>query len=294
MASVDRRPLHLWFDHGLGDCTQFAQYLQLLRRRGYDIAVHFEENKGFLWRVAGIGYAPSEGAAHVGWTYRPDFNVPVATVDQSGNKVFGNFGRSPLPDLGDDKAVWDELCDTVELKARPFIGESALVDAKRLVEHLERPIVLLHSNGSNFQDAKDFPRTMLSELYRGLLDELECTLVLLDWDDRVPALRHGRVRHLRRDWGHLDLERLAAVMEESDLLIGVDSGPFHFASLSSIPSLGVFYGHYPSCVALPRSRAAMMTRNGEGYRDVNIKRRRRWNIVGNWLVVAADARHVSG
>ena len=44
----------LWFDHGLGDCVQMAHVLDLYRRRGYDIQVHYEPNKQAVFETAGF------------------------------------------------------------------------------------------------------------------------------------------------------------------------------------------------------------------------------------------------
>jgi hypothetical protein len=110
------------------------------------------------------------------------------------------------------------------------------------------------------------------------LDRSPGSLVLLDWDYRVPLLAHARVRHVKTDWGHISLLQLAALMRESSLLIGVDSGPYHFASLTHTAALGVFHHHYPSCVTLPRAKNVNMI-SDLGRESVNRARRPRWNIV---------------
>ncbi len=79
------------------------------------------------------------------------------------------------------------------------------------------------------------PDHLCLSLYEGLLDAAGSSLVLLDWDYRVPRPAAGRIRHLKADWGHIGLEPIAALMQYADLLIGVDFGPLHDASL--IPGL---------------------------------------------------------
>ena len=269
--------MQIWFDHGLGDCVHFAHLLQLYRHRGHDIRVHFEENKSLIWRAAGIEYSDVEGAPHHDWIYREGFNQPNLQEDWSGNKIAGNINLPPLPYLVEVPEVWKELCAIdLESSVEDHLSKEVREAARRFLGDLPRPIVLLHTSGTNFSGAKNIPSNTVLNLYHMLLEVFDGSLVLVDWDSRVPTLAHGRVRHIKRDWGHLSLHQLAALMGECSLLIGVDSGPFHFASMTRLPALGIFHEHYPSCVTLPRPLNVYMAR---GLRELNASRRRNWNIV---------------
>lgn len=269
--------MRLWFDHGLGDCVHFAHLLQLYRNRGYDISVHYEANKALVWQAAGIEYAPLEGARYHHWGYPEGFNQPNAQQDFSGSKIAGNFNLSPLPYLGGVQDAWAELLRVdLDGSVEPHLPAEAVGAAQRFLQHLPRPIVLLHTAGTNFPEAKNIAPHVSALLYRTLLDSFDGSLILLDWDNRVPAMAHGRVRHLKRDWGHIDLYCLAALMQQASLLIGIDSGPFHFAAMTRLPALGIFHQHYPSCVTLPRACNVYMAR---ATRTLNAARRQSWNIV---------------
>jgi ADP-heptose:LPS heptosyltransferase len=52
--------------------------------------------------------------------------------------------------------------------------------------------------------------------------------------------------------------RLQAALENSDIALGCDSGPMHFASLSGVPSL-VIYGRYPAAEFGPRWRSVAVS-----------------------------------
>ncbi len=286
-------PLKIWFDHGLGDCVHFAHMLQLYRARGYEVQVHYEQNKRPLWEAAGIPYCQLSGSAYHKFAYHPSFNRPAPECDWSGNKIAGCF-VPPLPPLPVEEA-WEELC-AVDLSGT--LLEAATQDerdrVRRFVEHLEPPLILLHLQGTNWSGSKNVPHETQLQLYHLLLDATPGTLVLLDWDHRVPRLSHGRVRHLKADFGHANLAELGCLMACADLLIGVDSGPYHLASMTELPALGVFHHHYPSCVTLPRSRSAVMTRNADSYRPVNRARRARWSVLeyaGEYPSAADIARH---
>lgn len=269
--------MEIWFDHGLGDCVHFAHLLQLYRNRQHKIRVHYEANKSLVWQAAGIEYSALEGAPYHDWIYYEGFNQPNPQEGWSGHKIAGNINRAPLPYLGEVPEVWTELCAVnLEGSMEAHLSEQVREAAHRFVQHLPRPIVLLHTSGTNFPGAKNIASNIVLDLYRTLLESFDGSLILLDWDFRVPTLAHGRVRHIRRDWGHLELDQLAALMGECSLLIGVDSGPFHFAAMTRLPALGIFHHHYPTCVTLPRDSNVHMAR---GVRELNASRRRNWSIV---------------
>ncbi len=286
--------LPIWFDHGLGDCVHFVHMLELCKQEGYQPIVHYEQNKKAVWEAAGIPYRNLDGSPYHGFAYAPGFNQPTTEPEWAGSKVAACF-VPPLPDLGPIADVWERLC-AVDLSDRLYsqITQEDSDGAVKFLADLPRPIILLHTCGSNFAEQKSIPEATTSDLYRLLLDGCDGSLVLLDWDMRVPMLPHARVRHIKQDWGHLSISQLAAVYCEASLLIGIDSGPYHLAAMTDLPAIGVFTHHYPSCVALPRSRSAVMVRNGQDYRPINRARRARWSVLeysGSTPDAAAIASH---
>jgi len=247
------KELKLWFDHGLGDCVDWAQALVLWRWRGFDVRVHTEENKAWLWNACGYDRIEIDGAAYVSYDYPPEFNWPQHG-ELPKNKTAWNMARTPMPPIGDLSDLWLEL-SKIQIDVRPQIGRVARETASQWLRNLPEPVVLLHTHGTNYSAYKSIPDHLCLPLYEMLLDELNGSLILLDWDSRVPRLPHGRVRHLKDDWGHIELEQLAAVMERADLLVGVDSGPLHFAALfPELPTLGLWTHHLPwHCILRPKS-----------------------------------------
>ncbi len=284
--------IDFWFDHGLGDVVQVLHLLELYRRRGFTINAHYEINKKAIWDLAGYKYIPVEGAQYHGWKYHSGFNVPHDADTGHGNKIYGNLcntDETPLPPLGTPDEIWTELCD-VRIPRHAAIPQDAVNFVNAFVEPLPRPLILLHSKGTNFQQSKSIPDTEVEKLYRILLDAMPGSIVLLDWDHRVPKLSHCRMRHIKDDIGHIDLYTTLALFDRADLLIGVDSGPYHLAALTDLPTLGVFHHHYPACVALPRQQSVNLTRSS--YRPQNIARRRRWNLI-EYPEHMPSAEHIS-
>jgi hypothetical protein len=270
----------LWFDHGLGDCCQFIALLQLYKQRGYEVKIHYEENKKDLWKAGGIEYWEECCENYHHWIYAPEFNHPDPAREGTGNKVFYNFNTDGLPYIGKPEELWQELCEvnlegSFELLITPELKEQV----SRFLDHCPTPIVCLHPKGTNWPDKKNLPDDVTKELYGLLLDGMPGTIVLLDWDYRVPLVPHSRIRHIKRDWGHLSVLQLAALLEASDLLIGVDSGPWHLSNFTRTPALGVFHDFFPWCVSLPRPSGlnAVLTRDSHSH--CTRERRKHWNPI---------------
>ena len=263
---------------GLAIAQIFAHILEVYRRRQYEFAISSDSNKALIWKAAGARDTVRAGLRRHSWPHPPDFNRPDVSDEAASNKIAWNINRFPLPRIGDTAELWDEVCRVnLEAAMDHLVGQQDVREAIEFLRHLPRPIVLLHTAGNTSPESKSLPDEIVYRLYSALLNSMPGSLILLDWDSRMHQLANARMRHTLADWGHINLVELAALMRESALLIGIDSGPYHFASLTRTPALGVFHRHYPSCVALPRASNVNMTRASFG--DVNIARRAKWNIV---------------
>lgn len=273
--------LNLSFDHGLGDCANFAHILELYRRRGFQIRLHCAEDKSFVFAPLELTYiyGSSEGLHYVEYPESAEVTCENANRFWEYNKVAINLGHTPLPMPTTREAMWRELVD-IRLEIGPYISASCRAKVHKFLSSLPRPIVLLHSMGNTMQEMKNLSGENVIDLCGHLLDRFDGSLILLDWDDRVPRIAHWRVRHMMDDWGRIDVETLAAVMEASDLLLSVDSGPLHFARMTSIPVVGLFptLFTYPSRMSLPRELNVNVVPRDQTYR-LNPQTRILYNIV---------------
>lgn len=246
--------LDLWFDHGLGDCAYFAHILQLYKIRGYEFNLHCAPDKAIVFAPLHPTHVPVEHP-NLQYVRYPESGDPdPACIDQYWlyNKPGTNIARPPLPDIGSPEELWDELC-SVKLNITPFIASEKRRAVRDFLGPLPRPVVLFHSMGNTFADAKNIPYDTTVEIYSGILDRMDGTLVLLDWDNRVPRLANWRVRHMTDDWVWIDVETLLVLFQEADLLVSVDSGPLHLARMTDIPTVGLFgsLNKYPCRVSCP-------------------------------------------
>lgn len=248
------------FRHGAGDSVNFGLLLALYRRRGWNIEVQCNADKALIIEAAGARVdTKGSGAPEVGWTHAPGPKNGELPPLRAMNKAAFNIGLKPLPELDEDPAkLWRELLDE---KIDLSIPVDAQHETDEFLRGLPKPVVLIHTIGNSFQDSKSLSKDVTLALYRELLDGMDGTLVLLDWDNRVPRLASHRVRHLTDDWKRIDLQRLFALLKRCGLLIGIDSGPMHCARFTGIPGLVVFpkEHHAPHQYMLPRPGLAMIT-----------------------------------
>lgn len=265
------------FYHGLGDCAYFAALIAMYTKRGYPIEVECTSDKRLLFEAAGATTIGSGARATHPWGYPSGGTHAGHGHFWEGSKPGHNISEPPLPNIGPRASLWEEYCQT-KVDVTPLLPGVAFETVDRWLAKLPRPIMLLHTKGNTGQERKSLPDNITSELYKSLLDRFDGTLILLDWDRRVPRLASYRVRHLD-DLGACSTEVMFALMARSQLLIGVDSGPLHAAQLTQIPSLGLWMpGHYPATYTLPRRQQLNLVLR-DHTQQWNKFKRIPWNIV---------------
>jgi hypothetical protein len=255
---ADDKKLRIHFDHGLGDCCQFAAMCQLWKSRGFDVEVSGRDDCRWLWTAAGLTAADWTPyfATHP-WIYPREFGR-LDQPDWRANKTAFNLTEKPLPPIGAKDALWRELVAT-RLDARPMVSSEAMSTAAEFLGRLPRPIVAIHATGNCWRDRKSIPTEAVGRVQRRLVDR-GCGVVILEWDRRTNVLACPSVK----EWDRPGLDELAALLLSVDVLTGIDSGPFHFANLlPGVRCLGVFlptlHAHQ---VCLPNPDAMYLVPNG--------------------------------
>ncbi|QDV53287.1 glycosyltransferase family 9 protein [Gimesia fumaroli] len=240
------------FFHGLGDSVYFAHSLPLYAKRGHKLKIRCRPDKHILYKPTGLEIITTN-QNHVQrhpWKHPP-------RIDQlhpwSNNKAGMNLSRQPMPEIGEPDELWDEYC-AIQLNIEPFLSDKSRAEVRLLIEELPRPLILLHTMGNSLPRRKNISPEITVELYQQLLDRTSGTIILLDWDNRVPRTSNKRVRHLTDDLRCLNTEELLTLMTMSDLLIGIDSGPLHLTRYTNTPAIGIWTHHFPSHFTLPRER----------------------------------------
>ena len=278
IQSNDRK-ISVCFFHGLGDCAHFAHLIPLYLRRGYSIEVECAADKRILFEAAGASTVASGAATRHPWAYPSEKIHAGHARFWQGSKIGHNISESPLPWIGSKGDLWDEY-SAGRIEIVSLLARSSLETAEKWLSNLPRPVVLLHTKGNTWQETKSLPDAVAVELYRALLDRFDGTILLLDWDNRVPRFASYRVRHLS-EFGPCATETLLALCVKSDLLIGVDSGPLHAARFTDIPCVGIWMpGHYPATYTVPRPQQLNLVLS-EPTKNWNRFKRIPWRIVEN-------------
>lgn len=275
--------MYLRFGNGVGDNVNFVHLLNLYRKRGWRIACDYAYDKKIIWDAIGVEYrdrtASIEQPNTHPWLFFLGFNEPVAEHDWSGSRISANLNRNPLPVIKEPfEKLWDELCQD-RLDFTHLIPNSIRDTIQSALDTLPKPIMLLHTSGVTMGKIKDLPRESVPSLCWKLLDATHGSIVILDSGNKNPIPAHPRIKIAREMLKNITLTHLAGLLDTADILIGVDSGPYHMARMTKIPTIGVWPSLYPSCNALPNSQAINMVPNDMRFKLVNIARAPRWNIV---------------
>jgi hypothetical protein len=279
MSSRDKI-IQVNFNHGLGDCVMFAHQVPLYREAGWCVEIGCQPDKRILFEAAGAETSDVNPEwPFIGWDHP---TAQTSNPDSSlvfWNKAGWNLSTRPMPDIGSKETLWKDYAKT-QIDISGHIGTDAVRDTELFLSTLPKPWVALHTVGNSFQNAKSLPNALTQDLYSKLLDQMEGTLILLDWDKRVPRLNHYRVRHLTDDWMRIDIPRLLALLERVHLLIGIDSGPFHATRFLDTPALGIFWNeeHHPVKYCLPRRKQAAIV-PAKIKRNLSNRARMDYNIV---------------
>jgi hypothetical protein len=257
------------FGHGLGDCCNFAHLIPLFTRRGYEISVHCDPDKTPIFIAAGAKIVNAAQNSH-GW-FHPHVGQMNSLDDHwNGSKAGHNINHSPMPFIGRDHERWQELCDErISLEdqstqeTKDFINE--------IIKDLPRPLILIHTKGNCSTEQKNLDDGVTTRLYELLLNNTDGTIILLDWDNRVPWSYTARIKKIKANFPNITLMQLYELMQSSDLLIGIDSGPLHFSRFTKIPTLGIWTKHYPSHFVLPHPNAVHLVpsfQNSDKFRRI--------------------------
>lgn len=251
--ATTRRVL-LEFDHGLGDCVQLTVVLRHLARLHPDWAVEVagRPDKQSCWRglcrqVHSLPDPRERNDYHD--VIRLDWlECRTAETDAPSTKptrcLREVFGMTPQPEWCRYEIL---ISDEARQRASDYLAAICPAPANPEGRY---PAVLIHYEGNTSGDRKNLPHELMHDVCQVILDHGHVP-VILDWDRRSPLPDGVRIHcpdahhPLWQGRGTGDAEILAALIEASTLMIGVDSGPLHVAGATSTPTLGVWTHHHP-------------------------------------------------
>ncbi|MCY2964133.1 MAG: FkbM family methyltransferase [Planctomycetota bacterium] len=255
------------FTHGLGDAVQFTCVLQHLRRyfpewqvdvwslQGKHSAFHGQCHRSLHDRQPEPDARQYHAALDVGWHEAEQGYAGVPSTKVS-RFLMEEFGIEPDPELYRYRI---EIGPEARQAATRYLSEvvkavgkhppDSVVDAEG--KPARYPVLLLHYQGNTSQSHKDLSHETARAICNAAMGA-GLVPVILDWDRRSPLPDQSTIFCPIADnplWNHTgtgDAERLAALIEQSAVMVGVDSGPLHVAGATSTPTLAVWTQHFPA------------------------------------------------
>ncbi|MBI3861707.1 MAG: FkbM family methyltransferase [Planctomycetia bacterium] len=248
------------FRHGLGDASQLSIILKHLQKYRpnwrVDVAALVGKHSVFHGMCRKVYILEKESPPCC--EYQQRFNVEwhecqTAYADSPSTKaercLREEFGIAPDPELC---TYTQQVRDETRALARAYLekicaGKSDLQNPK---SESRFPVVLIHYEGNTSTEYKNIPSPVIARLCEDIIED-GYVPVILDWDYRNAIADGVRIhcpdqRHeLWHGTGTGDAESIAALIELSSLLVGVDSGPLHIAGATSTPTLAVWTRHHP-------------------------------------------------
>ena len=243
------------FRHGLGDAVQFTAVLQHLRHYHpdwmVDVAALVGKHSAYrglcrqvriLDREA-IDRRQYEATYSLDWheSRTGDEHWPSTKVTRCLQDV---FQLTPLPELCRYHIA---VSPEARAKAAAYLARICRTSPPK---NGRFPAVLIHYQGNTSEDKKNLPHELIQDVCDAIR-RLNFVPVILDWDRRSPLIDQQTIFNpdaADELWGGIgtgDAEILAALIELSSLVIGVDSGPLHVAGATSTPTIGVWTHHHP-------------------------------------------------
>ncbi len=243
------------FNHGLGDAVQLTCVLKHLAKYRPDWNVDVASlvgkhsaHTGICRRVLiqdrdRIDESQYQQVFDLGWheNYSVTDDSPCTKVCNCLREV---FGIKPDPDLlrYDIHVSPDSMRIAGEYLHR-------ICNGRKIGERY--PAVVIHYQGNTSAGKKNLAHEDVKLLCQELI-RAGYMPVILDWDHRSPLPDQQTIfcpdadtRDLWHNTGTGDAERLAALISQCALMVGVDSGPLHVAGATDTPTLACWIGHMP-------------------------------------------------
>lgn len=131
----------------------------------------------------------------------------------------------------------------IELRTYIYPSEADREWAKSIIQRLDgqRPILVNRIAGPRNRDKKNWPTEYWIELIRKLLEQWP----VVDIGKSMDATLDFQSPNWLDLRGQTTIHQMAALMEQSLLLIGPDSGPLHLAPACGLPALVILGGSFP-------------------------------------------------
>jgi hypothetical protein len=257
------RPLAAWikqptllarFEHGFGDAVQFTTVLLHLRHLHPEWAIDVSSKVGAHTLFRGLArHVYSEDKSAEGYTdYRwVPWHEPWETYSNSPSTKAEQYLRHAFQIEPIEELCRYAVCisDEVMESASDYLAEMC---GRRVASGQRYPIVLIHYQGNSAKDAKDMSERVARELCL-VAKRAGFLPFVLEWETKPRSRLSERDGIAINDvkhpfWGGTgtgDGEKIAAMIQQSAYMIGIDSGPEHVAGATDTPTMIAWHQFHP-------------------------------------------------
>lgn len=287
--------MRIKFPHGLGDVSNFARMIPLYIKRGIPVEVAVEESKILPLVAAGATIVNEDTVMHHHWCIQSDrVTLTPSTEDGfSGNKSGENLAYEGLLFQGSShQDLWKEL-----KASRPSVLSHVTEDNRRSVLDViygkkirGESYILWHSTGNTSRARKSFPDSMHIDFLYSLINKTKSHIIILDWDKRTQWTRNNRIHHSTELFEDLNLQKLACLMQNASLMVGIDSGPLYFSQLTDVPSIMVSFEDMHPCQYIIPSPNTVSISLSKKYARYNPCKRFEFQIIDDHDIIKTVVR----
>lgn len=256
---MERKRILIKFFHGLGDVVQFTIVLRHLRVYRPDWSVEVVTTQGKHTALAGLcdrvyiagqeSPRPESEYFHVfavGWyeNYNRYKDRPNSKVTNSLQEEFAIDYDPALASYVVNYSVDDYK--TARLWLQHLCGAKPVSDSNGRLN-----AIVFHYQGNTSPDRKNLDHELIRTACQRAL-RFGYVPVILDWDNRSPVPDNHTIFCPRVGpgdvWGNFGsgcAAMIAALIDNSSLFVGIDSGPGKVASSTTTPNISVWTKHHP-------------------------------------------------
>lgn len=238
---------------GLGDCVQFTIVLRHIKKYHPNWEIYTETNSGkegcFLGLVKhtyNVECSPSNAK---------DFDRIIdLSFSEPNERTCELCVKHQLPATKTLSTIVDNLGlepDRNLFKYSVQIPEKTRIMVKSYLRSLpiRKGLITLHYRASSWPHNKDIDEKDMVRICDHLVEN-DYTPLILDWKgtgipDQKRIFCPVRENSIWMGKPHGDASVIAAIIECSDLFVGVDSGPLHLAGSTDIPTIAYWKFHHP-------------------------------------------------
>jgi ADP-heptose:LPS heptosyltransferase len=255
-----RKPLVVVRSGGMGDFVSLLASLRSLRTR---------HANSWLVLICPPGCSPlaaASGLCDIASETQSIFHKFVKTACPQSHYYYMRLPDERSPPQSRQLHLAEEFASALQVSVDfssvhftvPLKTERRIARSLKRLNPQRRPIIVMHAGPA--WPVREWPIEHWAELSEkiGLMTSAIIIQIGNDWEAGRQLVRPLRIPHTI-DWvNKLGLVELVALLELTNVYVGIDSGPLHVATAVGVPSIGLFGPTDAHLLLYPRARTTII------------------------------------